>query len=943
MRRALLLVAAVAGLAGPLVAQQGAGPTGRIAGRVVDAEAGRPIAGARVAVQGSAVAVSTDIDGRFRTPPVPVGRQTVRVTAIGFQPVTADSVDVRGDVVATLNVALRGAVVELTELVVQSTETARSSSSAGLLAMQQAAPTVTDGISAEQIARSADGDAAEAVTRIPGVSVADDKVVVRGLGERYSATLLNGAELPSPDPQKKVVPLDLFPTALIDAIVTSKSATPDRPGDFAGGSVDVQTKDFPEQRVLSLSLGGTYNSLSTGKSLGLPALEGAAWLARADESRSLPPGGPPALGTDPRSPEALRYYQRVRNLWTPDPSSVAPNSSFGLTYGDQTAGGSLGWILSATYGISAEAQTDRLFRFIRSPSLEAEPLGAAGAEFDEASRTVDWGLIGNLSLRLGSAGKIGFRNLMTRAGTDLVYASDGFNVENAVSGYRTYQVRYTSRALRQHLLAGEHLLPWLGSLRAEWRASYAQAREDEPDNRSLQYLVGTTPEDPSSRVLATPLSRPQRWFARFLKDDLYTVQGDLSLPLSLRGPQDAILKAGAYYRTRDRRFDNSIFFAELQPGTPFDFRQLPPEQQFAPENIGSRILVNRVSALGVSYFADESITAGYGMLDLEVLPALRLTGGVRYEAWDFGLQFFEPGGEVPPDVIFADPIARTNRDWLWSANLTWALGERTNVRLAGFRSVARPDGRELAPLFFAPIAGQCSESGNAELRRTSVYNGDARLEFYPRPGEILAVTGFYKWFSEPIYEEIANEVGGSANCQSTPRNATSAENYGLELEARKTLDFLPGPLGGLSLGANYTYVRSRTVVSAAYELQGERPPLVLQSPHLVNVNLGWNAPDGRLGATVLLNYFDDRVVRYGLITPTADGLEIVPSVVERGRLTLDAKLTAELSRAWRVSASAQNLTGARVRLVQSTLAGPVDVGLAAIGRTFSLGMSYAVR
>jgi hypothetical protein len=942
MRRSgWLPLAAMLGVLLPaaLHAQEVAVPKGRIAGVVVDGASGRPVVGARVTVDGTTVTSASDLEGRYRTPEVPAGPQTVRVAAIGYQKAALSGIVVKAGQAVTANVTLMPAVVELEELSVEAVTPTEAGSEAGLLAIQQASPTVMDGVSSEEIAKSADTDASESVARIPGVSVVQDRVVVRGLGERYSATSLNGSVLPSPDPAKKVVPLDIFPTKLLDAVITTKTATPDRPADFTGGSVDIKTKAFPEQRVLNLSFSGTYNSLSTSESLALPALSGSAWFGKADASRALPSVPVPALGGPADAPETIRFFQAVRNVYTPETWSAPPNFTLAATYGDQLPSGALGWILAANYSTGYDAQANRLFRFVRTPSLENEPDGAAGATFQEASSSVDLSFVANVSAHIGSSSILAFRNLYTQSGTDQVYNSDGYNVENASNGYRTYQVRYNSRSLLQSQLTGDHILNFFKGSRLEWKATYAQAAEDEPDNRSLQYLYGPSPEDPSTTVLSTPIDRPNTWFSTNLTDKFLIGQLDLSVPFTMRRADDLILKAGGYYLDRNRDFTNLVFVASLDRTSTSEFRQLPAEQQMAPENIGSYVIANRTEASGLSYFMKESIPAAYGMIDVEVVPHLRLTGGVRYEVWNFDLSFEELADSATPDPTFA-PITRQNNDLLPSVNVTWSMNDRMNLHVAYFSSVARPDGRELSPNYFAPIAGECSMLGNSSLQRTLVANADARFEFYPAPGEILSVGGFYKYFSNPIVEFVTTEVGGGANCQITPINASSAENYGLELNARKVL-LRKQSFGTLDVTGNYTYVQSSTNIGPLYQEAGFAPPLVLQSPHLVNASIGWISGNGMFGVTVLGNYFADRIIRYGLITPIETGLEIIPDVVEQGRFTLDAKASATLPNGWTMSLSGQNLTNTSLLYTQETAEGDVPVAQSELGVRISLGVSYA--
>src|SRR5918996_206735 len=266
LRHPVLTVILLSSGAAPCAAAQQAPPgtEGRIAGRVVDRETGRPLSGVRITIAGRPLAAATDLDGRYRSDPLAPGTYAVQAAIIGYQPVRIDTVVVRAGEVARADFVLAAAALQIAGVEVQAEAVPRASSAAGLLAIQQAAPTVSDGISAEAMARTPDADAADAIARVTGISVVDNKfVVVRGLPERYSNTLLNGTELVSPEPLRRVVPLDIFPANLLETIVTTKAAAPDRPGDFAGGSVEIRTKDIPDEFVAQASLSQGYNSLAT--------------------------------------------------------------------------------------------------------------------------------------------------------------------------------------------------------------------------------------------------------------------------------------------------------------------------------------------------------------------------------------------------------------------------------------------------------------------------------------------------------------------------------------------------------------------------------------------------------------------------------------------------------------------------------------------------------
>lgn len=910
--------------------------TGRIAGRVVDRATGRPLASARILVVGQASSQETDLDGRYRTAEVPAGLHSVRAMLIGYAAVQQDSVRVTSGQATVVNFALTAAAVELQELVVEAAPVQQASSAAGLLAIQQAAPTVMDGISSEVMSRSPDSDASDAIARVTGVSVVDDKfVVVRGLSERYGNTLLNGVELPSPEPTRRIVPLDLFPASLLESIVTTKAGRPDRPGDFTGALVEIQTKEFPENSIFQVTASQEYNSLATFETVAR-ADRGFTDLLGFDGRHREPAGrllSNPELAS---TPAGERFAESIRNVWTP--TGQAPlNYGLGVNLGGLVVAGDnpLGGVFSLNYSSKTEHIPERLYQFANNAEGAVDPI--LGAVFRQTATVVDWGAILNFTQRFGSSSKVSLKNLYSRNAEESFFSSRAFNTDNdQVRNTRAYQARYVERDLLQSQLVGEHFLTGLLNSRVEWKASYARAGRDEPENRNLRYFL-----NPDGTETFLPFQARHYFFFRFLDDRIYTGQLDWGIPLSLRGPADAEIKVGILYRDKARDFQAqnyrfSVADAHIQDQA---LLSLPPEQIFAPENIGTSLIYTPLifGEVGPTYQLDETVKSGYAMLDLPVLSRVRLVTGVRMEDWR--LDLFNGSRDAP----IGAPISRTDTDPLWSANLTIGLSDRMNLRFGGYRSVARPEGRELSPAYFEPIGGECGVVGNPDLVRTTVTNADARWELFPSPGELLSVSGFYKRFRDPIFEQIAFTT--VANCEFRYANAESARNYGVELEFRKSLGFLGGVLRDFSLGANFTYVDTESKTSSVANLDTGPDTLVLhrqfvgQSPVVFNTSLAYDNPDIGLQGSVLLNYFDDRVNRYGAVTATNTEQVIIPDVIELGRTSLDAKLQKRLGRLG-LSLSGKNLLNSTVRLVQRVRGVEVPTGAYEVGVTVGIGLGY---
>ena len=907
------LVCLLAALSKPVVAQTPSpGATGRITGRVIDRESGRPIQAARISI--GTVTMETDLDGRYRTAPLPLGIYSVRAAAIGYTPGQVDSVRVSAGQATTADLSLTARIMELEELTVATEAPRQANVDAGLLAMQQAAPAASDGISAEAIKRSPDSDAGDAVKRVTGISLIDDRfVVVRGLNERYSNSQLNGAELASPEPLKKVTPLDIFPSSLLESIVATKVATPDKPGDFAGGSIDIRTKEFPENRVFQLTLSQGWNSLSTFESFTYGTRTASDFFGYDNGRRAAPAGIYESGGA-----VTERTAEAIRNVWTPKPNRAMPNLGYGVNVGGQQTLGStpLGYIASFNYSSRNSRVPERLFRFYSGPD------GPPGRGFlsSEGQAAVDWGAMLNLSARLGSSSKLAWKNLLTRNAEETFVSGSGFTTERE-GDFREFGVRYVEREFLQTQLAGEHVMGFLWQSRLDWKATLGRAIRDEPDSRNVRYTRDQTPDYRLNNV-------PGNFWFRNLEDRILTGQADWSFPLSLRQPGDALIKVGALRRDKERVFDaqliNSFLLTTPEAAA---VAPLPPDRAFAPENVGS-VIEFRAGGQAQGYESDDNLTAAYAMLDLALINRVRLVGGIRYEDWQ--LHLFEGTRDSALSAEY-----RRNRDYLWSGSLTLALSDRMNLRLGAFKSVSRPDPREVALDEYSPVGGECSIIGNPDLQRAVITNGDARWEWYPTAGEFLSVSGFYKKFDDPIIETV--ELPGSNSCRIRSRNAIDAENFGAEFEVRKNLVFLPGMLSRLSAGVNLTMVSSQVSIDpnlgdfpAALDLQG-------QSPLVLNGNLTYTDVDARLAGSFLVNYFDDRIARYGVaITP---GIPPLPNIIERGRASLDAKI----SKGWggfAFSLSAKNLTNERVEFFQASSTDELLTGAYDVGVTWSFGVTY---
>jgi hypothetical protein len=826
--------------------------------------------------------------------------------------------------------------MQIEGIVIETERVNASSSEAGLLSLQRTAAAVTDGISAEQISRSPDSDAGEAIARVTGVSVVDNQfVVVRGLAERYSNTLLNGAELASPEPTRRVVPLNIFPASLLESVLTTKAATPDKPGDFAGGSVEIRTKEFPEERIAELKLSSAYNSLRTFKSVSHFGRRGVDYFGYDGQARAqeIPPQ------------EAGRYEEYGESLrldWIPEPRRIIPDLGLGVTLGDQLGSfeRAIGYVLSIDYGLGTGYTPDRRFQFLDvNRETGAVSAGRTQAVNTSATTETDWGVVANISARLGSSNTLSLRNLWTHESEDLVNYRESFAFDPGESSetgrYRDYQVRYIERDFRQTQLAGNHLLPFLG-VTADWKATYAMAARDEPENRALTYTLRVG--DPDFRLK----EGPQNFVDRPMDEWSGSGQLDLSFPFPWFGNEAGLFKTGGLYRRKDRELQAmkiNIFAIGTGPW------YLPPDELYEPEIIKGENGTDGIAFDGADggtlpYTSTDLVSAAYVMTDLPITSSLRLVGGLRVEQWDLKV---ETG-------TFVDSLAirRNELDYLWSANLTYELTQRMNLRAAAFRTVSRPDARELALSTYVPLAGECEVLGDPTLQDAKVLNFDGRWEWFPSPNELIAAGAFYKWFDRPFLEFVRPSQG-LGGCTFITINGKNSYNLGFEVELRKNLGFLA--LENFNASANFTFTDgeirnpppdSVTPGASTFGTVGALP-LQNQSRYLVNASLGYDDPDAGFNANVLFNFFSDRVDRYGkaVFVVLEDGTPATQrgvDFIEGGRPTIDAKMAKSFGR-FSVSLSGENLTNQKHTVFVETAEGPEPTEEYARGVSFSLGVT----
>ncbi len=910
----LLLLSAT--LSGPTVRELSAQvQTGRIVGRVLEVEHGSAIAGAVIEVVGTSVQAQSGIDGRYTLHGVPAGLVSLRTRYIGFQPKVVTGIVVEAGAGTTQDIALSVQVVELEEITVAAV--AEQGTVNRALEEQRNAENIVNAISAEQISRSPDGDAGQAVQRVSGVTVQDGKyVLVRGLGERYTTTSLNGARLPSAEPERKVVPLDLFPSNLLEAITTSKTFTPDQPGDFSGASVNLKTREFPARRVITFSTSVGANSAATGQELLRAPRTGLEWLAVPGSERSLP-ADVAAAGTlgGASTAERNRLLSLFRNSWSARDGKGSPNGSLGLSVGgeDPVFGQPVGYLASLTYAATQEVRDQEYRSVIDGSSLL--PGGTPISEYrgGTARNSVLYGGLLTLSSRVGAGTKLSLNNSYTRGGDNEAAVVRGPNRD--WGDLELTRLTFVERSVRSNQILGEHLVG--GRHMVGWSVTSSGVRRNEPDRSDLVYE--TVPFGGGTRqVWSTAPQAATRAFSD-LAEDAWEYSGQFRYALDATG-QNA-LKLGVLHR-RVSRDANSRAYDISQNNLTDDERAQPAEVIFD----GAYALAGRLrltaNVNGGRYDAEDRLTAGFAQFELQLLPRLRAVGGVRVEQDQLDVRTRETQSATVRNANLDDT------DFLPALALTYSLSDDQNLRLAATQTLSRPEYRELAPVRYFDILGNLPVRGNENLQRALIRNLDARWEWFPRAGEVVSVGVFAKFFDQPIERVLVLENPPGLSFA----NAKSARNYGVELELRKNLDIVTAALRNFSLFTNATLMRSELTpgsdsLSAS---TSKHRSMVGQSDYVVNAGLGFTSGSGALYASVLYNVVGQRIAE---AAPRP-----LPDTYEEARHVVDASLQLTAWDTWRFRVDAKNLLDAPYRLTQGDFTRLRYLA----GRQFSFGVSVGL-
>lgn len=892
---------------------------GSISGVIKDESNNDILIGANILIAGTNIGASTDLDGYYSIKGLNPGLYDLKISYISYNNVTVEKVKVESGKDTKISISLKPTSTQLGEVIV-SADMIKSTEGA-LLQIQKNSLNIVDGLSSELISKNNSSDGADILSRMTGVTVSDGKYAfVRGIGDRYNNTMLNGANLPSTDPEKKSFSYDLFPASLIENVLTSKTFTADKPADFSGGLVEINTIEFPSAFMLDFSVSSSYNNRSSFKNFNTYNGGKTDYLGWDDGTRSLPNtiSSTTVLRGNYSVDELKNIGKSFANNWNTKKEKAPLNNSYKLNVGDKFLFGEtvFGYIASLNYSNS-----------VKSNNIERNNYTFEGPRYTykgtTATQSVMLGALLNLSLKLDKSNKISLKNIYNQNADDETINYEGAYYYNP--DYRNVtSLRYVSRSLYSTQLIGEHFINLMNGLHVNWNLNVAESKRNEPDARRFVYVRDLEDTEADMMFLLD-----QSLATRFFGDltDKNKGAGVDFLLKPFENPSLPSVKFGVLYDKKDRTFSARTFGFKNIPGGNFSKEQQilirPIEEIFVPENFGNNFIeITEITKPSDSYTSYQNVVGSYLMTDFKLFETLKIVAGLRYE---YSLQHLESKN------LKGEPIKVNSEynDLLPTINMTYILTESMNLRAAFSRTLARPEFRELAPFTYFDFLSNELVEGNVNLKRSLITNYDIRYEYYPKPGELIALGLFYKSFNDPI-EQVLIASSGFEPTRSF-QNAKGAKNYGMELEVRKSFSGFTSLLEGLMFVGNISLIKSNIDLNVGGFQESNRP-LQGQADYIFNLGFYYDESYTGIAASVIFNKVGDRISKVGFNN--------LGDVIEKAREQVDISLSKKIFNSLNIKIAVKDILAKDRLMIQKSPAGDKVAERIRVGSDYSVGLSY---
>lgn len=913
---------------------------GVINGLVLISNSKKPISGARVFVKGTAIDTRTDQNGRFSVTVPSDSNLSISVVHSAYSAQTLNDIVVEKEGSITKTVELTPASMELEEFVVLAPKIEGSIASA--LSEKRDTSTVADILGAEQMSKAGDSSAAGALKRVTGITLVGGKYVyIRGLGERYSSTLLNDLHLPSPEPTKRVVPMDMFPTSVIGSMMIQKTYTPDLPATFGGGTIKIRSKGTPDDFFVKFGLDLSYNDGATFKD-GLSYDGGGSdWTGYDDGTRELPKSLLTATdnfkslseikNNDPEKfNELSKELINKRDIGTTT-KKIDIGKKISAAVGDNiniNENIDVGYTASYSYSSSGDRKSIRKVAYTFSDG-KTDGTISSGGDNDISTYNYKHGGMFGLSADLYDYHSIKYTLLYILDSQDIAKVSD-YHSNSADLDFKNTYLSWVERELLIHQFNGEHEFNDFGR-QLNWGVEFGKATRKEPGTVEYSYEK----VDTDKYLLSTSVASPVAYSTNDLKDDILNAKVSYKEPVSFfkdfyLKDFDDYIEVGAEHLKKSRSLESRTYsFADtdntnLRRDTKGEIDDILSDKAI---DKGAWELGNRYTS-GDFYDAEQNLNAFFLKYHAQPIEKWEILVGARYEKSLQSLDTFSPDTDGSIDTITHE---LESNDILPALTLTYKATDDLQIRAGYSKSLTRPDFREFSEnSYIDPVTSE-SVVGNSDLDYTKLNNLDLRVEYYFSDTENISFATFYKTFDRPI-ETVVRELGRTTR---TFANADSATSLGFEIDFRKNFDIIHESLTNYVLYGNAAYINSAVTLDQAnkeqFFLTTDDRPMQGQSPYVINMSLAYD--NDKIGRNVNLSYnvFGKRI--------RALGTSQQPDYYEMPFHQVDFVWMEKIAKSFKIKFKAKNLLDDTVEWEQ---AGVISYSKKP-GREYGLGFSYSYK
>ena len=827
--------------------------SGKVTGLIMDGEYDEPMAFANVIVKGSTIGTTTDFDGKYSLDLEP-GEYTLTFSFVGYQTIEVSEVLIKSDEVEQVDVTL--STNTLDEIII--TTTVRKNTESAVLDIQKKSAVMLDGLSSQGIKKAGASNIASAVKSVPGVSVQGGKYVyVRGLGDRYTKSILNGVDIPGLDPDRNTIQMDIFPTNILENIIVIKSAAAEYPADFTGGVVDIVTRDFPTKKETSFSIGSAYNSEMHFKNdFLIGPSEGTDFLGFDNNSRSRPINRYQYIpGTFENNPLLTQLTSTFNPILQADRKTSKNDFNFGFTTGNQFLVGDndkLGYQFSLSYRNETSFYKNRV-----DNRLTKDPNNSSN--YNLLTSRLSSGDEGENNIILSGLAGLVYKRENSKYKLNLLHIQNGesvggyFNQEASQAGagggieqYTKDVIQYTQRSVTNLLLNGQHNIE--NGWNVDWKISPTLATVLDKDHRTTAFQIT---QEGDAIIAPSSSGYPQRVWRDLFEFNLANQVNFIKKYTLKDKPAKLKFGGGMTYKFRDFELDYYIF-TSTNPVVPNGQANnlLLTENIWTPETqAGTHLVFGNLYQSANSYEGEQRIYSGYFSNEFELIENLKSVVGIRTELF----QSYYTGQNQSGSQVFYNEKIIDNFDIYPSANLILSLNENSNLRSSFSKTTARPSFKEASRAQIYDAISDRLFIGNLDLKPSYIDNLDMRYEIFGDKGDIIAFSGFYKTFKDPI--ELT--FFASAPNQLTARNLGSAKVYGAEFEIRKPLNIISDDVRKWRFSLNASLIKSSLEmfedeynnrlnaardgesISRTRDLQGQSPFLINSNIEFLNEETGF--------------------------------------------------------------------------------------------------------